>query len=489
MYKNYNPSDKESILQYAKGLIGKTFNDICNEDEYFLTQIVKDISPEDYKTSYENKNRKGGLGEIIEERYFHYKADNFSRADFSDADLELKVSPYKINKNGTVSAKERLIISMINYIKIIEMDFYNSNAWDKLKNILLVYYLWEPSINNRLDYLIKHVYKFSPNADDLKIIENDFYKIRQKVIDGKAHELSESDTLYLGAATKSSDSKQRTLQPNSTIPAKPRAFSLKASYMTYVLRNYIIKDEDKNDRILKTDTVPDFEEYVLDRIKCFNNIKDVELFEKYLGSKTISSKNKYSRLVLEILGVKTKNAEEFEKANVQVKVIRVEENNRIKESMSFPAFEILDLINQKWENSYINKYFGKTRFLFVIFQKSNGNYFLKGAKFWNMPIKDLEGDLKEEWERSVKTFKEGVKFEIKDSSSPIKNNLPKMSDTNILHVRPHARKAAYLINGIKYGKGKIDTDTDLLPDGNRMTKQCFWLNNNYVLNQIKDIIN
>lgn len=100
MYKNYNPEDKESIYQHAKKLKGKTFKDICNEDEYFLTEVVKEVSEEEYRISYENKSRKGGLGEIVEERYFHYKADNISEADFSDAQVELKVTPYKINKNG-----------------------------------------------------------------------------------------------------------------------------------------------------------------------------------------------------------------------------------------------------------------------------------------------------------------------------------------------------------------------------------------------------
>ena len=138
VYKKYNPRDKESIYKYAQGLKGKTFKDVCDEDEYFLTEVVKEVSEEEYRISYGNKSRKGGLGEIIEERYFHYKADNISEADFPDAQVELKVTPYKINKNGSLSAKERLIISMINYMEIINMDFYNSNVWGKLKNILLM---------------------------------------------------------------------------------------------------------------------------------------------------------------------------------------------------------------------------------------------------------------------------------------------------------------------------------------------------------------
>src|SRR5699024_9465416 len=89
-------------------------------------------------------------------------------------------------------------------------------------------------------------------ADDLEIIKSDYQIIADKIISGNAHELSESDTMYLGAATKGSTA-ERSLQPqhyNSAIPAKRRAFSLKQGYMTYVLRNYILKDVATYDAII-----------------------------------------------------------------------------------------------------------------------------------------------------------------------------------------------------------------------------------------------
>lgn len=486
MFRNYNPKNKESIYKYAKKLEGKTFMDVCDEDTYFLTEVLKESMEEEYQVSYKNRKRKGGLGEIIEERYFHYKTDNASEADFPEAGVELKVTPYKINKNKTISAKERLVVSMINYVAVVNMSFYDSNAWEKIKNILLVYYLWEPEIEDRLDYMINYVYLFSPGGEDLKIIESDFYKIRQKIIEGKAHELSEGDTLYLGAATKSSSSRNRTVQPYSEILAKPRAFSLKASYMTYVLRNYITGDKERKDKVLKDNKEWELEKYVLDEINKYSNKRDTDLFEIFFDSEKVRSKDKYSRLAFEMLGVKTKNAEEFEKANIEVKAIRVEENSRIKESMSFPTFKIMELINQNWDESDVYNYFTETKFLFVIYKQEKENYYLKSAKFWNMPASDIDGHLREEWERAVNIFKKGVQFITKGHSFPVKNNLPKKSNTKILHVRPHAQKSAYLIDGIKYGSGEIERDTDLLPDGNRMTKQCFWLNNDYIMRQIEE---
>lgn len=103
--------------------------DICNEDKVENSMVVRERI--NYETNHENKNRKGGLGEIVEERFFHYQCNNDSRPDFEKAGVELKVTPYKINKNGLYSAKERLIITMIDYNKVVDEKFEDSHLWQK----------------------------------------------------------------------------------------------------------------------------------------------------------------------------------------------------------------------------------------------------------------------------------------------------------------------------------------------------------------------
>ena len=53
----------------------------------------------------------------------------------------------------------------------------------------------------------------------------------------------------------------------------------------------------------------------------------------------------------------------------------------------------------------------------------------------------------------------------------------------IIHIRPHAGKSAYKLNN-GYSKGDIEKDANVLPDGQYMTTQSFWINNNYILNEI-----
>ena len=52
------------------------------------------------KTTYANKLRKGGLGNLLEEVFFGYKANSNQEADFAEAGVELKVTPYEVKKRG-----------------------------------------------------------------------------------------------------------------------------------------------------------------------------------------------------------------------------------------------------------------------------------------------------------------------------------------------------------------------------------------------------
>ena len=65
----------------------------------------------------------------------------------------------------------------------------------------------------------------------------------------------------------------------------------------------------------------------------------------------------------------------------------------------------------------------------------------------------------------------------------IHNNLPAKKDNRIIHVRPHAAKSAYKLDG--FVSGNIDRDADELPSGEYMTRQSFWINNSYLLEQLE----
>lgn len=463
----YDETDPKSIEAYGKKLIGMTFQDVCDQDDMKKSNVVRET--EAYEIKHEDKKRKGGLGEIIEERYFHYPANNDARPDFDKAGVELKVTPYKQNKNGSFSAKERLILTMIDYFKVVNEEFEDSHMWQKARLILLVYYLYQKEIENRLDYKIGYVNLFTPPEEDIKIIKQDFEVIKQKIKDGKAHELSEADTLYLGAAPKAATSKNRRKQPYSDELAKPRAFSFKTSYMTYILNHYIIPGKNTYESIIKEKTEESFEDYVIHKIEQYRDNTVHELCDKFqIPYKDKKPKNLEAMLTYRMLGIKGNHAEEFEKANIVIKTIRINKNNRIKENMSFPIFKFKELIEEEWDDSTFGNYLRETKFLFVVYKyDDNDELRLKGCQFWNIPYDDLEKEVKVVWEKTKQLIKNGLKIEVKNGKNC--SNLPKISENRVCHVRPHGRNAQ---------------DTYELPDGRRLTKQCFWLNNSYILSQL-----
>lgn len=486
----YDDTDPEDIFRYSQELISKTFVDV-------LATVFKDDQLKEKISYYNNPRGKGSLGNLLEEHYFLYKPNSSPEPDFINAGIELKATPYESTKKG-IKAGERLVISMIPNTEPIEIEFSNSHLEKKLSKILMI---WYHRVKNqkRTEHRIEYTFLFDLYdkrfAKDLKIILEDYKTIVNKIISGNAHDLSEGDTKYLGACTKGASAKT-SYKPqfyNKDVLAKRRAFSLKQQYMSYILENYVQPSSMAYDSIFTEDELNNgnFDTMVISKINSYIGKDTDELCRLFRVIKDTKPKQINKILVNRMLGVNTDNSEEFQKANIKIKTIRVGKDNSIKENMSFHNISICNFVNQDFENSKEYEFFESTRFLFVVFKENDlGKFILTGAKFWNMPIEELEKTGKDEWELYKKKLLEGVNFKHStDKNGKVKteNDLPKMSDTQMFHLRPRAEKSAYLINGKRYGGG-TESDMDLLPNGDKMTKQCFWLNHKYVLKIIEDIL-
>ncbi len=467
----YDRKSPSSIETFAQRLIGKTFREIIEDDK---EQTMLRGEEPSYGSSDVNevKRNKGSLGQIIEERFFHYGCNSDSRADFHEAGVELKVTPYKINKNGSLSAKERLILTMVDYFQVVDEDFEQSHMWNKSRLILLVYYQYRKEVRYNLDYKISYARLFTPPEQDIKIIKHDYELIVSKIRAGKAHELSEGDTLYLGAAPKASTAQDRRRQPFSDKLAKPRAFAFKNSYMTHVLNTYIVPGKVTYEPIVSSGSVNSFEDYVVGKIDRYRSYSVDDLCMEFDVQKNKETKNLEAMLAYRILGIRSNHAEEFVKANVVVKTIRIGKNNKIKESMSFPAFKFKELVKEEWEDSTFGNYLRETRFLFVVYKFDENDVLrLRGCQFWNIPYDDLEKEVKSVWEKTKKVLQEGLQITVVNGVR--RNNFPKATENRVCHVRPHAKNSQ---------------DTYGLPDGRQFPRQCFWLNKSYIYEQIRDEI-
>jgi len=455
---DYDKTSRESILKYALNIYKKSFNQLYYEHKFTL--------PEE---NHKNTN-KGALGEIIEKHLFNLPKNNKKEADFKEAELELKVTPVKELKDGSITSKERLSLSMIDYNEIINETWDNNSLFKKIKYILLMFYLYEEEKEVE-DYIFELIKIWSPSKADLLRIEKDWNIIKEKINRGEAHKLSEGDTMYLAASTKGGAKTKPREQPNNIIKAKPRGFSFKPKYMKQVYKELTAKKE-----VIKISEDRDFEDVIINKFKPLIG-KDLEyIFKKY----PIISKRKAKHflyllsndLFKEFFGEKSEELDEFQKAGLKLKSVLLGHDDTIKEKISSKNIDYIQMANENWETSEIKWQFENLKYLFFVFktEKKYDNQRdlelkdikLNKIKFWNMPFDDLEGDYKELWLDTHEKIINDRYYEF----------LGLKGGNRVGHIRPKGR------NG--------DDMTYNTPQGTEAPKRCFWLNSDYIAEQIKD---
>lgn len=458
--RKYNVTSAESIIEFSKLLKDKTLREACSNE----------IEAHNYKG-------KGNFGQILEKFYFGYEPNSDTDPDFLEAGLELKSSPLKLLKNGEYRSKERLVLNIINYLEVHKETFEESSFWKKNAHLLLVLYLWEAD-TDILDYVIKLVDDWSYPNEDLRIIKHDWETINQKIKDGKAHEISEGDTFYLGACTKGSTAlKSLREQPFNTEKAKQRAYSLKQGYVNHIIAKISKGEEGTFGKIIQKPEILDresIEDFILSKFKPFYG-KTAQQIEKDFNLKlNQKSKSYFANLTKSILGIGlNKRIEEFEKADIIVKTIRLKETNLPKEDISFPTFRYEEIIQADWEDSDFKNTL-ESKFFFVFYQFEKDELVLKKVKFWNMPQTDII-EAKKVWDKTKKNINAGlIVKEITETGRRL-TYFPKKTENKVSHVRPHARNAKDT-----YPLPRKDALTGM----KEYTKHCFWLNAQYVKEEI-----
>ena len=107
----YDKTSPDSILAYAQRLKWKTFSQVLEEDKN-LSKEQKDI----IKRQFSMPKNKWWYGHFIEENFFYYDKNSNNEADFPEAWVELKVSPYEKNSKW-LRAKERLVLTIIKFVQ------------------------------------------------------------------------------------------------------------------------------------------------------------------------------------------------------------------------------------------------------------------------------------------------------------------------------------------------------------------------------------
>ena len=485
---NYNDEDIDSVVNYSHKLLNRKFAEVMEEYNRSLYKTYEDYQNQEAK-EYEKKeikpSSKGQYGNYIERYYYGYQPNSNAAADFEKIGVELKVTPFKVNKNGTISAKERLVLTIINYFEENLDDFYQTHLWQKCSKILLLFYNGLIPENTVFDYMIEKVFLFEWFEEDMNVILDDFARITQKIKEGRAHELSESDGNYLSTCTKGAgNEKDWRSQPFSDELAKQRAWELKPSYMTYLINHKIFNQSDQ-ESVLSSfrGNKKSFTEVIAEKILSYKGLSEQELYDRFEVNPKAKGKN--STLIRKILGLTgdLDRTREFQKANMNLRVIRVNKEGLPSEDSPFKVYDFIELAqNDNWEESHVFQEICNKRYMFVVFKEvESGEYVLSQVKFWGF-LERLVDEAKRVWNETRTIINEGV--QLTQTKKGVVTNFPQSKVNKFLFTKIHATNSYYEIEkDVFVGKGKL-SDTNPLPDGRRITKHSFWIPKKF----LKDIL-
>lgn len=153
---------------------------------------------------------------------------------------------------------------------------------------------------------------------------------------------------------------------------------------------------------------------------------------------------------------------DFNLAEISIRTVNVKESGRPFQLMSLDTIDFIDLVELPWEKNQIHNRFKDTLFIILVFRtdSSKRTIFL-GDKTWVMPEDDLQGKVKEFWERLREST---IRGDI--------DAFPKQDADLIVHVK---------------AKGGNSAELGSLPSGKAISKQGLWLNASYIASMVEDI--
>lgn len=439
-----------------KQIVGKKLNEFLN----FHTTVAK--------------GNKGSIGQLFETQIFNKKLDNLSEADLeffideyhqellehykTNIKVELKVTAAKQLKNGKFRAKERLVLSLIDYMMDYPEELKDSHLYSKIELMLIIYYLYDPNLTKEEYHLLASFF-YNMSKHDISIIEEDYKIIISKIKNGEAHLLSGADTFYLEACTKASSGSVTRSQKYSEIPAKQRAFALKNSFMSTLLNNNLndkpeIVHDEKNDLMhIKK---------VLDGMigKTYNSLKAE--YAPNIGN----PKNEKAIVFRKALGVKTNSLDDlslFKKANVQFKTFNITHTLAPSDGVNYFSLNWNDFDTDAWEESRLFEVLN-TKFFYCYFQKNKETKELTfaGYKFHGFTEEEIDA-AKRDWTKVCNLYLSGA--DIEENLHTLKQ-----SQNELFYVRTK-------------GENK-EKSQRVYNNGQTIKGVAWWINNKWLKNNV-----
>ncbi|RHW57252.1 restriction endonuclease [Clostridium botulinum] len=443
-----------------------------------------------------NPKITGIAGDVIEQSVLGFPADNKQRPDLDveGIDIELKTTGIRLSQKNSkqYEAKEPMSITAVSPKKIVKEDFYDSNYWHKLENMLLVYYHYDSfktvKASEYANFYIRgyEFHKFSQEDEnrlraDWEIVR-DFIRQLQNQYDEPENEYPRisselrSRLVYIDTAPK--------------WPNRPR-FRLKRQFLTSIVQNHF------GNRL----------EQLPGKYMSFNDIdrKCSELTSLYCG-KTVQElvdilgiEGKINKVISEQIVVrmfggeakKISKIELFRKFGLVAKTITLTKTGCRTEDMKLFTIDFdewLD-VDTKFEDSKIYDYFANRQLLCILFEEPSMEALLKenvfiGFKRLSFSDRFIQNDVKKVWE-DIRDLV--YNDELKESIIYDKHNKPRVNKKNgTIQTSINFPKSKDSIIFVR-GTGQDSKDKPVVLNDISMYRQNIWLKGSYVARELNEL--
>lgn len=479
---------REKLEEILSKVVGKTLGQVDSKKVFDKTKDKPKIT--------------GIAGDVVEQSVLGYPADSKSEPDLlvDDSPVELKTTGLKRvsakDKSGyKLEAKEPMSITAVSLDKIAnQTDFYNSQLWHKLQEMLLVYYLYDsPTTVPASEYANfpiqgYHFYKFSPK--DQQIIENDWKIVRDFVANVIHNNLDRNVEFPKISKLRS---QMAYLDTAPKYPNNPR-FRLTRAVVTNIARSYL--DEEFEPLLPQVD-FSSFQE--LDKVLS-------DLTAKYRGS-TISEivheldlakngkvpKQAASMAIARMFSEKAKSLNDielFKKFGVRYKTITLNNKEQRTEDIKFLKVDFDEWADEAidFESSFIYSFFTEQKFLFAIFQEPKekagyeNNVFL-GFKRITFDEEFIDNEVQKTWNQ-VRELVNGKQLTVEKCY--YKDGRPKMNRTGVQREETNLPKSRNHVIFLR-GTESNSTKKPLELNGFKMYYQYFWIKGSYLADLLNKI--
>lgn len=340
----------------------------------FSKAINLTLGEVDVNNTFRNKLHKGIAGVIVEQSILGYPANSEQGHDIllDGKPTEVKTTGLR-RRDNQLYAKEPVSITAVSIDRIGKEDFFHSHFWDKVQQILFVYYLYDSDkkaeYSDYADFPILDYQIFRGDRRAVELMKNDWECI-QKFIVMLQTDYEDPESQY----PRLSHELRSVLVVLDTAPKYPNnpRFRFKRAYVDYIVQKHFSETKEEYLQI-KMDRYADLDAEC-ERLSKLYGRRTVGDIAEELGT-SCDSKNASEQLIVRMFGGKSKKLakiEQFVECSVFCKSVVLSCTGKRTEDCKFYTVDFEEMLSPDitdFTDSVLYDFFANHQFVIALLRE------------------------------------------------------------------------------------------------------------------------